>query len=200
MLHLARSTGRLAGALLALASLGCGADGPAAPPETPALSEFRLHYAGASTGSLRITAASSSAQSLTPPFVALMAGKWDDVSTPNAVVAKVVRAPGREPYDQAGLYLHPSVTRVGRYPAGACPEPGALRGCFALSVELDVVDVGGPAAWLLSSGDEVTLEVEELTPTRLRARFSGRFTYYRRDGSGGGPVTVTDGYVEASRP
>ena len=176
---------------------GCSESaGPAIPAH-----EFRLSFSGTQSGSTDIIGPPVVPGDATRDYVVLGSGIDNGIPTPYQVYANratsMVASSGR---DQVILYFNPNVTHTGQYAAGACPEPAAVSGCFDLYLAFGLPAAGGtPASQLRQVGNTVILTVEVFTPSRIRARFSGQFTFT----PSGGPavtVTVSDGFVDAIRP
>jgi len=176
-----------------------GCSDSAGPPITA--HELRLSFSGPQSGSTDIIGPPVVPGDATRDYVVLGSGNDNGTAIPYQVYANratsMVASSGR---DQAILYFNPNVTHTGEYGAGACPEPAAIGGCFDLYLAFGLPAAGGtPASQLRQVGNSVSLTVETFTPTRIRARFSGQFTFTPTGGQAV-TVTVTDGFVDAIRP
>ena len=186
-------------AIVLAAAAACAAcsDSPSAP--TPRVSSAAVQFDGPLPRSWSVSGdpvVVNGQVQTDRDVVFLSSASWPTLQVPYMIQALRPARPG-ELYSYLYMQLHPAIDHTGTYRPGDCAPAGPFQGCFFGHMRYEQPDYT-TIQEVVPLEDSTTIEVLEISPSRIRFRFSGRAQYYGVQ-SGYSHVNAS-GEVDAARP
>ena len=159
-------------------SLGCGAGTEPKQPDTG--DHFVLHFTGEQSGTVDVHG--DPVYSPTKNFVWFGLAGWNNHTTTGIAVNKIPSGLTATGSDRITIYLHPSVTHTGTFPAGSCNTDPSAGACYFLVFDIGYQETPSGVidfATVMSHPTDVSLTITEIGPDRMKGTFQGTATYGR---------------------